>query len=299
MSARTLPENRRLAPREPRAPGDGPTPPARASAFASAFARRLGALRWPGRARGALRLAAGAIVFAAATASSSYGLLRYARTSPRFAVKHVEIEGAKRRDGRVLARAAGAVEGANVFAFDAEAARAALLADPWVEEAIVTRRLPSTLTLKVREREATALVALDRGLFLVGPGGMPFKRFEPGDPVDLVLITGLEGGAGGPAADRDGFVALVKIAQEVIRDYDRLPSSRRHPLQQVHVTDEGGLEVVVGRDAVVLSLGRGPYRAKLERASRVLAEVERRKARAAVVFADNDTHPERVVARLR
>ncbi|HEU4409412.1 MAG TPA: FtsQ-type POTRA domain-containing protein [Polyangiaceae bacterium] len=287
MSALGLPENRRVAPARRAA-----APPPRAPAGGAA----AGA---PGRARAFVRLAAGAIVFAAATASSSYGLLRYARTSPRFAVKSVEVEGAKRRDERALAKAAGALPGVNVFAFDVEAARAALLADPWVEEAAVERRLPSTLRLRVREREASALVALEGGLYLVGPGGAPFKRFEPGDPPDLVLITGLEGSGGGPAGDRDGFIALVKIAQEVIRDYDRLPSSKRRPLQQVHVTDEGGLEVVVGRDAVVLSLGHGPYRAKLERASRALAEVERRKGRAAIVFADNDTHPERVVARLR
>lgn len=289
MSARALPENRRVA---PAAAGAAP-PPARR--FEPPWPR-LG--RWAG-GRAFARLAAGALVFAAATASSSYGLLHYARTSPRFAVKAVEVEGSRRRDEGAVARRAGAAAGANIFAFDADAARAALLADPWVEEAEVSRRLPSTLRLRVREREATALVALDRGLFLVGPNGAPFKRFEPGDPADLVLITGLEGGSGSPATDRDGFVALVKIAQEVIRDYDRLPSSKRRPLQQVHVTDEGGLEVVVGRDAVVLSLGRGPYRAKLERASRALAEVERRKGRAAIVFADNDTHPERVVARLR
>jgi cell division protein FtsQ len=253
----------------------------------------------PGRARAIGRLVAGALVFAAATASSSYGLLHYARTSPRFAIKRVEVEGAKRRDERALGRAAGALPGVNIFAFDAGVARAALLADPWVEDATVERVLPSTVKLRVREREASALVALEGGLYLVGPSGAPFKRFEPGDPPALVLITGLGGSGGGPAGDRDGFIALVKIAQEVIRDYDRLPSSKRRPLQQVHVTDEGGLEVVVGRDAVVLSLGHGPYRAKLERAARALVEVERRKGRAAVVFADNDTHPERVVARLR
>jgi cell division protein FtsQ len=291
VSPGSLPENRRVAP--PRAEATA----AKAAGGAKAKAPRPP--RLPGGAPAWLRLGAGAVAFAAATALSSYGLLRYARTSPRFAVKSVEFEGAKRRDERELARKAGAVVGANIFAFDTEAARAALLADPWVEEAQVVRQLPSTVRLHVREREATALVALDRGLFLVGPSGVPFKRFEPGDPADLVLVTGLEGSGGTPATDREGFIALVKIAQEVIRDYDRLPSSKRRPLQQVHVTDEGGLEVVVGRDAVVLNLGHGPYRAKLERAARALAEIERRKGRAAIVFADNDTHPERVVARLR
>jgi cell division protein FtsQ len=287
-----LPENRRVAPpRPPPGPAPAAPPPPAAGPTAGAPSR-------PARALGAARLAAGALVFVAATVASSYGLLRYARTSPRFAIKTVEVEGARRRDRAALARTAGAAPGANVFAFDAEAARAALLADPWVEDASAARSLPSTVRLRVREREATALVALDRGLSLVGPDGVPFKRFEPGDPADLVLITGFEGG-GGVAADREGFIALVKIAQEVIRDYERMALSKRHPLQQVHVTDEGGLDVVVGRDAVVLSLGRGPYRVKLERAARALAEVERRKGRAAVVFADNDTHPERVVARLR
>jgi cell division protein FtsQ len=70
-------------------------------------------------------------------------------------------------------------------------------------------------------------------------------------------------------------------------------------LQEVHITDEGGVDLTVGRDGVRLALGKPPYRQKLERAQRVLSEIERRKGQVQVVFLDNDAHPERVVARLK
>jgi cell division protein FtsQ len=55
----------------------------------------------------------------------------------------------------------------------------------------------------------------------------------------------------------------------------------------------------VGREAIALSLGQPPYRDKIEEASRILNEVARRRANAAVIFLDDDAHPERVVVRMR
>ena len=70
-------------------------------------------------------------------------------------------------------------------------------------------------------------------------------------------------------------------------------------LQEVHATTEGTFELLVGRDGIRLVMGKGPYRPKIERAARVLAETARRKGQPLVIFLDNEAHPERVVARLK
>ena len=49
----------------------------------------------------------------------------------------------------------------------------------------------------------------------------------------------------------------------------------------------------------MLSLGKPPFLMKLQRASRVVAEIDRKKAHAKVIFLDNEAHPERVVARFK
>jgi glucose-6-phosphate 1-dehydrogenase len=53
------------------------------------------------------------------------------------------------------------------------------------------------------------------------------------------------------------------------------------------------------QEAILLHFGHPPYREKIEQAARVLNEVARRKAGASVVFLDNDSHPERVVVRMK
>ncbi|MCS6901142.1 MAG: FtsQ-type POTRA domain-containing protein [Polyangiaceae bacterium] len=239
----------------------------------------------------------GALLFLTIAGTSSFGLYRYVSTSSRFAVKTILVEGAAHRSQPDLARKAGVELGTNVFSIDLEAARRGLLSDPWIERATIDRKLPGTLRIHVTEREPLALAALDGELYLTSRGGEVFKRVEPGDPVDFPLITGL-GSTGELVRDREGLMASIRRAQELIADYARL-GPRSHGLQEVHVTAEGTFELLVGRDGVRLVLGKPPYRQKIERAARVLAETARRKGQPLVIFLDNEAHPERVVARLR
>jgi cell division protein FtsQ len=263
---------------------------------------KLPTLRNPLRGKGAVlaaagRILAGALLFLAIASSSSLGLYRYVSTSPRFAVKTILIEGSAHRSQAYVAEKAGVTLGKNVFTIDLEAARRKLIADPWIDRAVVDRKLPGTLMIQVTEREPLALVALSGEIYLSGRGGEVFKRFEEGDPIDLPLITGL-GGTGELMRDREGLMASVRRAQELAADYQRL-GPRSLGLQEVHATTEGTFELLVGREGIRLVMGKPPYRPKIERAARVLAETSRRKGQPLVIFLDNEAHPERVVARLR
>jgi cell division protein FtsQ len=328
MSDRPLPSNRRIAPRPTatvKAPGEEvgglEAPPARGKAREKKKGKRPGEeaaatsapspprerkpwkLPWQGKAfptqtlLSAGRLVLGALLFFALMGVSSFGLYRYVSTTTRFAVKTITIDGAVRRGQPDIARLAGIEPGRNIFTIDLEAARRGILQDPWIARATVDRRLPGAVLINVAEREATALVALGGSLFLAAPGGDLFKRLEPGDPSDFVVITGA-GGEGDMVRDRDGLVSLVRKAQDLIGEYERLGPIKAFPLQEVHLTEEGGVNLNVGREGILLVLGRGPYRSKIERAARVLNEVERRKGQTSVIFLDNDAHPERVVARM-
>lgn len=323
---RPVPSNRRIRPRGvPLLPPDiaeqalPPEAPARRSKKASkgeaapaasspgeaapkAPGRAWPRLRNPFRGKGAAALAVGrfllgALLFLGIAGTSSFGLYRYVSTSSRFAIKTILIDGAAHRSQPELAGKAGLELGKNVFAVDLETARRKLLGDPWIERATVDRKLPGTLLIQVTEREPLALVALGGELYLSGRGGEVFKRVEAGDPVDFPLITGL-GGTGELMRDREGLMASVRRAQELAADYLRL-GPRSYGLQEVHATSEGKFELLVGRDGVRLVMGKPPYRPKIERAARVLAETARRKGQPLVIFLDNEAHPERVVARLK
>jgi cell division protein FtsQ len=245
----------------------------------------------------ALRVTAGVLVTVAAALLCVWGLVRYTRTSPRFAIKTVHVQGSSHRSPEDIARTGRILPEHNVFTTDLEAAQSRLLADPWIERVNLRRKLPSTILVDVVEREAHALVAIGSDLYLATRQGEPFKRHELGDPYDLPVISGIR--AEEVADDRAAAVNLIRRALDVITDYGHTGPAKAHPAQEAHLEDDGGIVLVVGKDATALHLGRGPYRQSLEQASRVLAELQNRKGQASVVFLDNDAHPERVVVRMR
>jgi cell division protein FtsQ len=296
-----LPPNRRLKKSKARpalvdAPDErvpeGPLPPDD-SELESSEPSEVGRTNW----KEGLRLAAGVVITVATALACVWGLLNYTRTSPRFAVRSIEVHGASRRSPEDIARLAGIVNGQNVFLTDLEVARAGILNDPWIEQASLRRKLPAAISVEVVEREAAALVAIGPDLYLSTRQGEPFKRPEAGDPYDLPVVTGIR--TDDVVKDRSATIASIRRALDLVADYDHVGPAKSLPVQEVHVEDDGGLVLSVGKDAIQLHMGKGPYRQGLEQASRVLGELGNRRAQASVVFLDNDAHPERVVVRMR
>ncbi|MEJ7732579.1 MAG: hypothetical protein WKG00_25670 [Polyangiaceae bacterium] len=123
------------------------------------------------------------------------------------------------------------------------------------------------------------------------------KKTAPDDPYDLPVVSGILPDK--VANDRAGAVLEVKRVLDVAEDLERAGVAKRWPIQELHLEKDGALVVTVGREAIALHLGHGPYRDKLDQLRSVLSELSRRKANASVVFLDNDAHPERVVVRMR
>lgn len=279
------PQNRRVREplREPTpVPTEVPLPPRPAR----------GPSRWARVARAVL----GGALVVATSALVAWAARRYVMTSPRFAVTDVEVVGGDRRTPDAVSAESGISVGANVFALDLDAARARILADPWIAEATLARRLPGTILVQITERKAAALVSLG-DTFLVTSQGEPFKRVDPGDPVDLPVVSGVR--AEDLAADHDGATRTIRRAVDLAAEYEGSPLSRRSPLEEVHVSPDGAFTLVVGRTAMELVLGGPPFRRKLDQAARVVAELDKRGAKADAIMLDNDGRPDRVVVRMR
>jgi cell division protein FtsQ len=244
-----------------------------------------------------MKLCAGVTVTLGAALLCVWGLVRYTRTSPRFAIKSVSVQGSLHRTPDDIARTGLLTVGQNIFTTDLEAARDKLLNDPWIERVNLRRRLPSSVLVDVVEREAHAVVAMGADLYLSTRQGELFKKVEPGDPFDLPVVTGIK--PEDVANDRSAAVALIRRALDVVADYEHSPQAKTFPVAEAHLEDDGGIVLVVGKDGLALHLGRGPYRQTLDQANRVMAELSTRRGQASVVFLDNDAHPERVVVRMR
>jgi cell division protein FtsQ len=278
------PGNRRL--RRPLSASDPPEP----------SRGPVAAPKRPARWLAALRATAGIALVVSSAAGVAWVARRHVMTSPRFAVTEIDVVGNDRRTSATLVAETGVAVGANVFALDLDAARARLLADPWIAGAALARRLPGTILVQVTERKPAALVSLG-DMYLATAEGEPFKRLEPGDPIDLPLVTGLR--AESLADDREGVMRTLRRAIDLAAEYEHGPLARRSALEEVHVEPDGTFTVVVGRSAVELVLGVPPFRRKLDQAARVVAELDRRGAKADAIMLDNDARPERVVVRMR
>jgi cell division protein FtsQ len=245
----------------------------------------------------ALKLASGLVVVISASLAVAWSAHHYALTSPRFAIRTVDLIGAHRLSLEQLKSESGLTVGANIFALDTDAAERKLLENPWISEVKLTRRLPNTLRLELSEREAAAVVSLGEHLYLVTREGEPFKEIQAGDPYDLPLITGAS--AENLARDRPREIERIQTGLEVLHQFERVPLSKVYPAEEVHLADAGDVTLTAGKEGVTLELGTGPWRKKLLMAEEVVGELRKKGRTPGIVFLDNEAHPERVVVRMR
>ena len=251
---------------------------------------------WP-RLAAALRLALGLMLVIGTSVSVAYSVRHYALTSPRFAIQEVNLLGGKRLSPEQARDQAGVVLGGNVFALDTALAERKLLENPWVSEARVTRDLPRSLRIEIKERVAVALAVFSDRLYLVTADGEPFKQLSPGDPADFPLITGVS--VEGLSRDRPREIDRVREGLEVLDQYSRVPLSKAQPAQEVHLADSGDVVLTAGKEGITFELGRDGYRRKLLMGEQVVGELRRKGRSPGIVFLDNQAHPERVVVRMK
>ena len=250
-----------------------------------------------GKVATALRLGLGLALVIGTSVSVAYSVRHYALTSPRFSIQEVNLIGGKRVSPEQAQVQAGVVLGSNVFALDTALAERKLLENPWVSEARVTRDLPRSLRIEIKEREAAALAVFSDRLYLVTADGEPFKELAAGDPADFPLITGVS--VDGLSRDRPREIDRVKAGLEVLEQYGRVPLSKTQPAQEVHLADSGDVVLTAGKEAITFELGKDAYRRKLLMGEQVVGEMRRKGRSPGIVFLDNQAHPERVVVRMR
>jgi cell division protein FtsQ len=250
-----------------------------------------------GKLAAAFRLGVGLALVVGTSVSVAYSVRHYALTSPRFSIQEVNLLGGKRVSPEQAKDQAGVVLGSNVFALDTALAEKKLLENPWISEARVTRDLPRSLRIEIKEREPAALAVFTDRLYLVTADGEPFKQLASGDPADFPLITGVS--VEGLSRDRPREIDRVREGLEVLEQYGRVPLSKTQPAQEVHLADSGDVVLTAGKEGITFELGKEGYRRKLLMGEQVVGEMRRKGRSPGIVFLDNQAHPERVVVRMK
>jgi hypothetical protein len=138
-------------------------------------------------------------------------------TAEGFAVRSVSIEGARHADPTALLAALD-LEGRNVFTLDLEAARARLLAEPWVAEARLRRRLPDRVRVSVVEETPTALERRGADLALLDESGRVLEASVRPGRFALPLLEG----AGSPSDRARAALLLTALRERAPRFWERV-----------------------------------------------------------------------------
>jgi cell division protein FtsQ len=245
----------------------------------------------------AFRLGIGLALVVGTSVTVATSIRHYALTSPRFSIQEVNLLGGKRVAPDVARDQAGIVPGSNIFALDTAVAERKLLENPWISEARVTRDLPRSLRVEIKEREPAALAVFSDRLYLVTADGEPFKELAAGDPADFPLITGAS--VEGLSRDRARELDRVREGLAVLEQYGRVTLSKTQPAQEVHLAESGDVVLTAGKEGITFELGKDGYRRKLLMGEQVVGEMRRKGRSPGIVFLDNQAHPERVVVRMK
>lgn len=160
--------------------------------------------------------------------------IAYSQATTRigFAIADVTVEGRGRTTPDSILKALSVRRGDPILDVDLAAAGARIAQLPWIESAVVRRRLPGHLHITLVEREPFALWQRDGKLELIDPKGTVIPGQDPGSFSDLPVVVG-EG-----AADRAYGLLLTLATQPALYQRVRAVSWIGNRRWTVRIDDE-------------------------------------------------------------
>ncbi len=107
-----------------------------------------------------------------------------------FRITAVSLTGAKEVSREEILTTAGVTGNASLLFLDADAARAKLMANPWIGDAAVLKLYPDRLQVTITERQAFALWQKDGRVSVVADDGTVLEPFVEGRYIGLPVVIG-------------------------------------------------------------------------------------------------------------
>jgi cell division protein FtsQ len=108
-----------------------------------------------------------------------------------FKARELVVIGTHRLAENQVLQQANISNGVNIFSVNLSKVRRRLLAHSWIEDAEVSRELPSGINIRIKEQKPLAILDLGRK-FIINTHGEIFKEMDKADHCKLPMISGLE-----------------------------------------------------------------------------------------------------------
>ena len=133
-----------------------------------------------------------------------------AANSAGFRIAQISLSGEKEVSRDQVLRTAGVTGRASLLFLDADAARARLLANPWIAQAAVLKLYPDRLQITIAERQAFALWQEDGNINVIAADGTVLEPFAEDRFLGLPLVVG----RGAERAAKD-FIGLINRYSDI------------------------------------------------------------------------------------
>ena len=174
-----------------------------------------------------------------------------------FKAKELLVVGTHRLTYKQVLKQANMTNGVNIFSVNLSKVRKRLLAHSWIEDAEVSRELPTGIIIKIKEQEPLAVLDLGRK-FIINTHGEIFKEMDKADHCNLPMISGLEFSDINVKGELRSipFDAVMKILGLGQKPESVLPYSL---IKRIHVDREMGLTVYALDHIREIKIGYNDY----------------------------------------
>ena len=206
--------------------------------------------------------------------------------SPAFRLRSVSVTGEHHLSAAQVRHLAGLSTDTNVFWINAGALSRQLERNPWVASAAVSRSLPSTLHISVRERTAVALLPGGQKRVVAADGVV----LEPASRATLATLPLIRAGGHAVGPRSGGAAAQTRLA---LRAVAALPPSVRTQVATVSVGRGPAAGVVFAmRDGTSVLFGDDTLAGEKARVLRaMLAWIRHHGVRASVIDVESPASP--------
>ena len=199
--------------------------------------------------------------------------------SSYFSLRETVVRGCKELTEKEILSLAAVRPAANILTLNPGVIARRIQRNPWIREVSVGREFPDRLVILIRERRAVALLQQEKELRLVDGEGIPFKTVEPGDELNLPILTGCV---------REGRIdeSLVKQSLALL---NYLAGAKDIPfiggVSEVHGNENFGLSLFTDV-GLCLKLGFDGYESKLKRLTPVMEDLDRKNLKRGFLLID-------------
>jgi cell division protein FtsQ len=205
------------------------------------------------------------IAVLAALGWSSFRLVHYLRTAPRFEVKKLSVAGAdgplKRvTEGEILAQAEFEL-GTNAFQVDLKKIREGVERLQWVRYAVVQRVLPDQIIVKVVERDPIGLARI-RGDIYQFDADAAILSVDSVTDASFPVLDGLR---------RENSELNRKKVDTYVKVLEQLGETG---LSEVRINDAGEVSIVSASDPMLVNLGTTDFRLRWIKYLQLKSQIE-------------------------